>query len=102
MVLSRLDDSPQSLFQKFWFVATQARFAIVLLSPDDYGASRRQYEAVNVAEKALQFRARQNVILELGFLLRPPRLGERIRPSAGTGSGLSKLRITVGLARSYL
>jgi predicted nucleotide-binding protein len=39
----------------------------VLLSADDYGASRRQYETVNVAERALQFRARQNVILELGF-----------------------------------
>ena len=67
VVLSRLDDSPQSLFQKFWSVATQARFAIVLLSADDYGASREQFEAVNVGDRALQFRARQNVILELGF-----------------------------------
>lgn len=67
VVLSRRDESPQSLFQKFMSVATQARFAIVLLSADDYGASRRQYEAVNVSDKALQFRARQNVILELGF-----------------------------------
>jgi predicted nucleotide-binding protein len=67
VVLSRLDESPQSLFQKFMSIATKARFAIVLLGADDYGASRRQYEAPNVAERALQFRARQNVILELGF-----------------------------------
>jgi predicted nucleotide-binding protein len=67
VVLSRRDESPQWLFQKFMSVATQARFAIVLLCADDYGASRRQYEAANVGDKALQFRARQNVILELGF-----------------------------------
>lgn len=67
VILSRRDESPQSLFQKFMSVASQARFAIVLLSGDDYGASRKQYEAANVADRALQFRARQNVILELGF-----------------------------------
>lgn len=67
IVLSRQDESPQSLFQKFMSVAAHARFAIVLLSADDYGASRKQYEAQGVADRALQFRARQNVILELGF-----------------------------------
>jgi predicted nucleotide-binding protein len=67
VVLSREDESPQSLFQKFMSVANKAQFAIVLLCADDYGASRIQYEAANVADKALQFRARQNVILELGF-----------------------------------
>lgn len=67
IVLSRLDDSPQSLFQKFMSVASKARFAIVLMGSDDFGASRRQYEEPGVADRALQFRARQNVILELGF-----------------------------------
>jgi predicted nucleotide-binding protein len=67
LVLSRRDESPQSLFQKFMSVATQARFAIVLLAADDYGASRKQYDTPNVGERALQFRSRQNVILELGF-----------------------------------
>ena len=37
------------------------------MTADDMGASRRQYDADNVGEKALQFRTRQNVILELGF-----------------------------------
>lgn len=67
IVLSRKDESPQSLFQKFMSVATQAKFAIVLFGSDDYGASRRQYELKGVAKLALQFRARQNVVLELGF-----------------------------------
>jgi len=67
VVLSRLDESAQSLFQKFMSVAQKARFAVVLLSSDDYGASRRQYETEGVADRSLQFRARQNVILELGF-----------------------------------
>jgi predicted nucleotide-binding protein len=67
IVLSRQDQSPQSLFQKFMTIGGQARFAIVLLGADDYGASRRQYDAPGVGDRALQFRARQNVILELGF-----------------------------------
>lgn len=67
VVLSRRSDSPQSLFQKFMSVAKKANFAIVILTPDDYGASRRQYDATGVADKALQFRPRQNVTLELGF-----------------------------------
>lgn len=67
IVLSRQDESPQSLFQKFLAIAGRSRFAIVLLCAEDYGASRVQYEAVGVGDRALQFRARQNVILELGF-----------------------------------
>lgn len=67
VVLSRRGESAQSLFQKFMAVASKAQFAVVLLSSDDYGASRRQYDAAGVGERALQFRARQNVVLELGF-----------------------------------
>jgi predicted nucleotide-binding protein len=67
IVLSRRTGASQSLFQKFMAVASQARFAVVLLGADDYGASRKQYDAAGVADRALQFRARQNVILELGF-----------------------------------
>jgi predicted nucleotide-binding protein len=67
IVLSRQDESPQSLFQKFMTIGGRARFAIVLLGSDDYGASRRQYDVSGVRDRALQFRARQNVVLELGF-----------------------------------
>jgi predicted nucleotide-binding protein len=65
--LSRARGSTQSLLQKFFKVAGDARFAIVVLSADDVGASRLQFDTDGVGERALQFRARQNVILELGF-----------------------------------
>jgi predicted nucleotide-binding protein len=67
VVLSRIEGPVQSLLQKFFSTSKEARFAIVILTSDDYGASRVQYEAKGVADRALQFRARQNVILELGF-----------------------------------
>jgi len=67
VVLRRVGGPSQSLLQKFFDFAKATRFAIVILSPDDMGASRKQYEADGVGERALQFRARQNVILELGF-----------------------------------
>ena len=77
-----------SLFQKVMLVGSRAKFAVVLLSSDDYGASRRQYDAEGVADRALQFRARQNVVLELGFfygrrlLARP---GLRVACTGGAG-----------------
>lgn len=67
VVLSRIAGPAQSLLQKFFQVSREARFAIVLLTADDYGASRRQFESDGVGERALRYRARQNVILELGF-----------------------------------
>ena len=67
VVLSKISGAEQSLFQKFLKRGREARFAIVLFSADDLGAVRVQYEHAGVGEKALQFRARQNVILELGF-----------------------------------
>jgi predicted nucleotide-binding protein len=67
IVLTKMANREQSLFQKFLTWSEDVRFAVVLLSADDWGASRRQYESPGVAEKALRFRARQNVVLELGF-----------------------------------
>jgi predicted nucleotide-binding protein len=67
VVLSRTHGPVQSLLQKFFTTSKEARFAIVILTSDDYGVSRVQYEAEGVADRALQYRARQNVILELGF-----------------------------------
>jgi predicted nucleotide-binding protein len=66
-ILSRVSGPAKSLLQKFLTSAADAQFAIVVLSADDLAASRIQYEADGVADRALQFRARQNVILELGF-----------------------------------
>jgi len=67
VVLSQALGQSQSLLQKFLAVSKRARFAVVLLTADDYGASLIQFDAPGVAERALQFRARQNVLLELGF-----------------------------------
>ena len=67
VVLRRIGGAAQSLFQKFMQWGRETRFALVLLTSDDLGASRVQYESEGVAELSLQFRARQNVILELGF-----------------------------------
>jgi predicted nucleotide-binding protein len=66
-ILSRVGGAAQSLLQKFLSSASDARFAVVILSADDMGASRLQYDADGVQDRSLQFRARQNVILELGF-----------------------------------
>jgi predicted nucleotide-binding protein len=67
VVLSQSAGPFQSLLQKFFGASKRARFAVVILTADDYGASLIQYDEPNVGKKALQYRARQNVILELGF-----------------------------------
>jgi predicted nucleotide-binding protein len=67
VVLTKIAGAEQSLFQKFLKWGGEARFAIVLFAADDLGAARLQYEHEGVGQLALQFRARQNVILELGF-----------------------------------
>lgn len=62
---------PQNLFAKFHQHSARAKFAIVLMTPDDVGSAIREYEATfqgdQVRDKALQYRSRQNVILEMGF-----------------------------------
>lgn len=67
IVLVEIGGAQLSLFQKFLRWSEDVNFAIVLISADDYGASRRQYDEPNVADRALQFRMRQNVLMELGF-----------------------------------
>lgn len=71
VVLKRIGGQELSLWQKFTKWSKETRYAIALLSADDFGASRSEYEAAydgqKVGAKALQFRARQNVVLELGY-----------------------------------
>lgn len=67
IVLKDVPGTDQSLFQRFMRVAGEAQFAVVILSADDMGAALRQYRMEGVGAHALKFRARQNVILELGF-----------------------------------
>jgi predicted nucleotide-binding protein len=62
---------PQNLFAKFQQYTALAKFAIILVTPDDLGTAVREYQAEfegrPVKNKALQYRSRQNVILEMGF-----------------------------------
>jgi predicted nucleotide-binding protein len=71
VVLKRIGGQELSLWQKFTKWGRETRYAIALLSADDIGASRREYdsdyEGRKVGVQAIQYRARQNVILELGY-----------------------------------
>lgn len=53
----------QTVLEKLERYRDQANYAVVLLSPDDVGYSKRD------GEKAAKPRARQNVVLELGMML---------------------------------
>ena len=59
------DSDSYSLLQTFFDLGKQAKYAIVPLSGDDYGASLKQYDLPDVGARTLKYRARQNVILEL-------------------------------------
>jgi len=63
IVLNRMASSGLSLIEKFEKYA-DVQYAIVLLTPDDIGAL---YENAPLQQLELKFRARQNVIFELGF-----------------------------------
>ena len=67
IVMKEIEGAATSLIEKFFKIGGEAKFAIVLLSADDMGASRLQYEEPGVTERSLKFRSRQNVVLELGF-----------------------------------
>lgn len=60
IILDEHPDKGQTIIDKFETHATEAAFAIVLLTPDDVGAP-------NYKENELHPRARQNTILELGY-----------------------------------
>ncbi len=67
IVLRDVGGAARSLLDKFFEIGGAAQFAIVLLSADDMGASRIQFDEPDVGPKALKYRSRQNTILELGY-----------------------------------
>jgi predicted nucleotide-binding protein len=67
VVLSKVEREERSILDRFESLAAEAGFAVVLLSPDDYGTAVRQFDARRGGKNALRYRARQNVVLELGF-----------------------------------
>lgn len=63
VVLQDAPDKGNTILEKLESYASQAKHAIILLSPDDEGYSRRDGQAKAKA------RARQNVVLELGLMI---------------------------------
>ncbi|MCY8391139.1 nucleotide-binding protein [Bacillus haynesii] len=63
VVLNRMVNSGLTLIEKFE-KNSDVKYAIVLLTPDDIGAL---YENAPLESLSYKFRARQNVIFELGF-----------------------------------
>ena len=62
-ILDKQPNKGRTIIEKFEDCADEASFAIVLLTPDDVGAS--------VKDKThLKYRARQNVIFELGYFIK--------------------------------
>ncbi|ODS38093.1 hypothetical protein BEH94_04130 [Candidatus Altiarchaeales archaeon WOR_SM1_SCG] len=62
IILHEKPNEGKTIIEKFEKHSFDAGFAIALLTPDDVGNSR-------VNEKNLTYRARQNVILELGYFI---------------------------------
>lgn len=60
LILREKPNSGRTLIEKFETVSSQSDFAVVILTPDDQGAAKGE---------ALKPRARQNVMLELGFFV---------------------------------
>lgn len=68
VILKDLDTRHPTLFNKFEEVGREAKYAIVLVSSDDFGTSLLDYNDTTAGGPGtLEYRARQNVILELGF-----------------------------------
>jgi predicted nucleotide-binding protein len=67
VVLRWVRTSDDNLFAKFKAIAGKAKHAIVLISGDDIGASFRDFTHPAGGAARLEFRARQNVVLELGY-----------------------------------
>lgn len=66
VVLEREDDEGQTVIEKFIKEADRCEYAVVLCSADDEGRLRIKGRA---KELSMRLRARQNVVLELGYFL---------------------------------
>jgi predicted nucleotide-binding protein len=70
IVLHKQANEGRTLIEKFERHASRTPFAVVLVTHDDWGCSNEEKERVQLAGKiaaVLKPRARQNVILELGY-----------------------------------
>ena len=62
IILHQQNDLVKTIIEKFEYYASQCAFAVILLTPDDQAAPRD-------ASTEGKWRARQNVIMELGWFM---------------------------------
>jgi len=69
IILHEQPDRGRTIIEKFEEECKDVGFAFVIITPDDVGMDRESYEKMKVGkyENGLCYRARQNVIFELGF-----------------------------------
>jgi predicted nucleotide-binding protein len=71
IILKDEPDKGRTIIEKFEDEVNKIGFAFILLTPDDLGMSKEAYDKMITSPNlglGLNYRARQNVILELGFL----------------------------------
>lgn len=69
IVLEKEGDAGQTVIQKFEREAARCEYAIIIASPDDEGRLRTKARKTAAATDGPRPRARQNVVLELGYFL---------------------------------
>lgn len=70
IVLDKEGDAGQTVVEKFEREAARCEYAIIICSPDDEGRLRTKTKKAGAsAADGLRARARQNVVLELGYFL---------------------------------
>ena len=69
VILHEQPDKGRTIIEKFEEVCEDVGFAFVIITPDDVGVDRELYEKMKVEEyrNCFRYRARQNVVFELGF-----------------------------------
>lgn len=71
IILHEQEDYGNTIIEKFESNATDVGFAVVLLTADDMGISRKDIEKSNTENREPQVskRARQNVVFEMGYFM---------------------------------
>ena len=69
VILHEKINAGRTIIEKFQDNAEEIGFAVILLSNDDLGTSKKSLKEEGLVENVLQPRARQNVIFEMGFFV---------------------------------
>ena len=96
IVLKNITGAARSLFDKFFEFGGAARFAIVLLSSDDMGASRLQFEEVRRRTESAQVPITSEHDPRTWLLLWPSWLGQSVRSGEDATQEVSRFRAPLG------